>query len=399
MAKATKTTKRKVMARAIRRGASANILAEEGHIGRETVNFADLDPKTHDSKVIETMRHYGYFYDSKEGIKWATNWVKQNYSKDDLAAFKAAEAWRTSMTVCSLCKMIENGAKFTEDRLTWLRNHIDETIKAGYAKKADATEEDDDSVVKIRKKSPADILKEKTSEFIGEIEGVIDTFDTKEWDKDYSLYDLLRKQDVAYNSAKAIVDHYTPLNNELKELVGPKPKKQDDMYDQLVEGYSHLTKTKQKAYAKFIQSLIDDATSYMATKKAKRKTRAPKVKSTAQQVVKMKYQKESSDYKVASVDPQTIVGASILYLFNTKTRTLTRIESSATVGLGVKGTTIINFDSDKCLKRKLRKPEEFLAKVAKTTKAKMNKEWNALTTKPAEANGRVNADTIILKVF
>lgn len=388
--------KKQTVTRAVRRGASAHIIAEEKHIGRETASFADLDPKTHEEKVLETLRHYSYFYDSKEGVKWAANWIKQNYSKEDLAAFRAAETWRTSMTVCSLCKMIENGAKFDERRMTWLRERIAETIKAGYAKKSEAVE--DDTTTTVRKKSPAEILKEKTDAFIGEIEGVIDTFDTGDWDTDYSLFSILRRDDVAYNTAKAIVDHYTPLLEELNELIGPK-KRNDDMYDQLVEGYNHMTKTKQKAYQKFIQSLIDDATSYMATKKAKRKTRAPKVKSTAQQVVKLKYLKESAEYKIASVDPQTIVGASILYLFNTKTRALTRIESSATVGLGVKGTTIINFDEDKCLKRKLRKPEDFLSSVAKTTKAKMTKEWNALTTKPAIANGRVNADTIILKVF
>ena len=396
MARTAKVTKRKVTPRAIRRGANANIIAEEGHIGRETVNFDDLSPEEFKSKVVETMRHYGYFYDTKEGNKWASAWVKKNYSKDDYASFRAAELWRTSMTVCSLCKMMENGAVFDEDRMTWIRQHIDASIKAGKAKQAEKV--DDDDIPVARKKSPAEILKEKTSEYIGEIEGLIDTFDTDEFDKEYSLFSDLRKNDVAYNTAKAIVDHYSPLLEELTELLGPK-KRNDDMYDQLVEGYSHLTKAKQKAYHKFIQSLIDDATSYMATKKAKRKTRTPKPKSTAQQVSKLKYLKESNEYKIASVDPQSIVGASIVYLFNVKTRALTRLESTATVGMGVKGTTLINFDDDKCEKKKLRKPEDFLANVAKTTKAKTNKEWNALTTKPTGSNGRVNADTIVLKVF
>jgi hypothetical protein len=396
MARATKAVKRKATApRAIRRSANANIIAEEKYIGRETVDFSNLSTEEFASKVTETLRHYGYFYDTKEGNKWASAWVKKTYSKDDYAAFRAAEAWRTSMTVCSLCKMIENGAVFGEERIAWIRKHIDSAIKAGYAKKAETPDEDG---VVVRKKSPAEILKEKTSEYLGEIEGIIDTFGTDEFDKEYSLFTDLRKNDIAYNTAKAIVDAYTPLVDEFKELTGPK-KKNDDMYDQLVEGYSHMTKKSQKEFLKFIQSLVDDATSYMATKKAKRKTRAPKVKSAAQQVSGLKYSKESAEYKIASVDPQTIIGASILYLLNTKTRTLTRIESTATVGLGVKGTTIINFDEDKCLKKKLRKPEDFLSAVSKTTKTKMNKEWNALTTKPAEANGRVNADTIILKVF
>lgn len=389
-----KPTKRKTAPRAIRRSSNANVMAEEAQIGRETVIFSDLSPEEFNSKVTETLRHYGYFYDTKQGNKWASAWVKKNYTKEDYSHFRAAEAWRTSMTVCSLCKMMENGAVFDENRMAWIKESIDASIKAG--KEKSAVEEDDTPVV--RKKSPAEILKEKTGEFIGEIEGVIDTFGTDEFDKDYSLYDELRKNDIAYNTAKSTFDHYSPLLEELQELIGPK-KRNDDMYDQLVEGYSHLSKKEQKEYTQFIQSLVDDATSYMATKKAKRKTRAPKPKSTAQQVAKVKYLKESNEYKIASIDPQNIVGASIIYLFNTKTRDLTRLESSATVGMAVRGTTIINFDDDKCEKKKLRKPEVFINATSKTTKIKMNKEWNALTTKPSGSNGRINADTIILKAF
>lgn len=387
--------KAKATVRAAARGSNASIIAEQKHIGLETVDFSQLTGKEFDSKVMETMRHYGYFYDNKTGFKWASAWVKENYSKADYALFRASDTWRTSMTVCSLCKMIANGAVFDERRIQWIRDHIDEAIAAAKIKKA---QPEDDAAVVVRRKTPADILKEKTDEFIGNVEGIIDTWDTDEFDKTYSLYDEMRKQDVAYNTAKATADHYVPILAELTELLG-KAKKNDEMYDQLVEGYSHLSKAKQKAYHKFIQQLVADCESYMATKKAKRKTRVSRPKSTAQVVSKLKFLKESSEYKIASIDPQSIVGASVVYLLNIKTRTLVRIESSATVGLSVKGTTIINFDDDKCLKRKLRKPEDFLSKVGKTTKAKMNKEWNALTTKPAEANGRVNADTIILKAF
>jgi hypothetical protein len=50
-------------------------------------------------------------------------------------------------------------------------------------------------------------------------------------------------------------------------------------------------------------------------------------------------------------------------------------------------------------KKTLRKPDEVLTEFSKITKAKAKKTFAALKTKPAVPNGRVNEDTIILKVF
>jgi hypothetical protein len=47
----------------------------------------------------------------------------------------------------------------------------------------------------------------------------------------------------------------------------------------------------------------------------------------------------------------------------------------------------------------LRKPDEWLSSMSKITKAKARKALQDLKTKQSEANGRINADTIILKVY
>ena len=392
---ARQATNRKAKATpAVRRGSNASLIAEERHIGRETVDWSNQTVE----QVAETLRHYGYFYDHKEGNKWASEWVKKNYTKAQYANFRAAELWRTSMTVCSLCKMMLNGATFDEKRIAWIDKHIQESILAGKSKKVEAKVVDSSNFVK---RNPAEIVKEKTSDFIACIEEVVDTWFTGVYVdiENYSVYNELQKVDAAYITAKAVVDYYLPLQKELQELMGPKPKVSDDNYDQLIEAYSHLIKKKQREYLKLISIIISDAEKYMASKKAVRKTRTKRPVSIAQKVSKVKYLQSSSEFQVTSVAPENIIGASVVYLMHTKTRTLTRLESSTTTGMAVKGTTIINFDEDKCEKKKLRKPEVFIAATAKTTKAKMHKEWLSLTTKPSVSNGRINAETIILKVF
>jgi len=387
--KATTRTKKTVKTPTHRRGSNAAMLSEERHVGRETVDWENVTD--FELAFRDTLHHYGYFYDIKEGNKWAAEWVKKNYTKAKLADFKAAEPWRTSMTIYSMCKMMLNGATFDEKRMAWLKEGIDSTIAFGNQKRKDVKTNTNTT---IQKKSPAEIVKERTSDFIAEIDAKLDAWTSGPLsdEEDYSVYNELQKVDAAYNTAKGVLDYYTPQMEEIQELVS---KKTDD----LVEAYSHLTIKKRKELLSILKSIVSDAEKYMSAKKVTRKPRKKKAVSSAQIVSKVKYLKESTEYKVASVDPSDIIGAKVVWLFNVKYRTFTRLESESTSGMSIKGTTILNFDEDKSAKKKVRKPEEFLSKTTKTTKTKINKEFVDLKTKESVPNGRINADTIIYKVY
>jgi hypothetical protein len=47
----------------------------------------------------------------------------------------------------------------------------------------------------------------------------------------------------------------------------------------------------------------------------------------------------------------------------------------------------------------LRKPEDFLPKVLSTPKRSLTPEFRNIKTKEAQPNGRINEETILLKVF
>jgi hypothetical protein len=381
---AKNTTKKKVTV--IRRKSNAGRIAEEKHVGMETVDWQNV--KDFDAAFRDTMRHYGYFYDLKEGNKWATEWVKKNYTKAQLANFKAADVWKTSMTVCSLCKMLLNGAKFDKDRMEWLNAKISESIDQGKAKKKNIKQVQ----AVVTRKSPAEVVKEKTSDFIAEIENVLDDWSRGVWlDVDeYSVYNELQKIEAPYVMAKRVVEYYTPIRDEIEELVKKKT-------PELVEGYGNMTIKRRRELLKLLNRIVEDAEKYGAAKSATRKPRKKKAVSVSQMTAKVNYLKDSPDFKIASVDPSEIIGAKIVWLFNVKYRTMTRIESSN--GLTIKGTTIYDFDDDKCVKKTIRKPEEFFASMAKTTKAKMDRQFKSLKTKEAVSTGRMSNDTIIYKVY
>ena len=67
-------------------------------------------------------------------------------------------------------------------------------------------------------------------------------------------------------------------------------------------------------------------------------------------------------------------------------------------GFTVSGTTVKNYDAELSFKKKLRKPEEMIDAINKSTKLRALKALKALKTKDSPTDGRINADTVILKV-
>jgi len=363
-----------------------SITAEERHVGLETINWVGV--RDVESAVYDTLRHYNYFYDLKDGVKWVEAWIKKNMTKEDLINYQAAETWRTSMTAASLCKMHMNGAPFDAKRIDWIKNKVNEAIAYGKASK--------NKVVAFEptRQNPADIIKQRTSDFIANVEGVLDDFYRGVWvDSDsYSVYNELKKIDAPSNTAKGVFDYYTRIKEELEELL---QKKTPD----LVEAYANLTLAKKREYLKLIVAIVDDAQKYMNSKKAVRKTRVTKPKSATQQTSKIQYLKQSDEYQITSIDPTLIVGASELYLFNVKYRTLSRAISQSASGFALKGTTLQGIDIENTSKKMIRKPDETLKALMSLTKAKASKFYNDIKTKPSAFTGRINTETIILKAY
>lgn len=168
---------------------------------------------------------------------------------------------------------------------------------------------------------------------------------------------------------------------------------------QVVEGYSHLTKQQIKHRLDQYKKMIDDLNRLKVATKAVRQPRVKKPKAIDKQIAKVQFKKEDHDFKIASVNPVKVVGAFRLYTFNTKTRTLNELVTEDVNGFEISGTSIKNFDPGLSRSVKLRKPEEFLQVVLNKMPKQIDVEWKKLTTKTGAANGRLNTDTVLLKVL
>ena len=380
----------KTKKRAIPRRGNAAKLAEESNIGRETIDWKEVSSEDYRSKILETLRHYGYFYEKKSYVSWAQEWVKTN-RPNDIKAFKASEDWRVSATLASLMKMQLMGAELDLAATDFINDNLNEIIRFGQTNIDNAVDVVEDDKPVVKKKNPSELLKEKTLGIMGEIEGFIDDHIEGNLDSKFSLYSYLKGIDAAAQTAHDIVKFYKEMEAELSELCEEKP-------DDLVEGYSNMTVSEQKSLRKLVLSMISDTEKYVLSKKATRKPRVKKATPATKQVEKVIYQKESAEYKITSTSPAYIVGATEVYLFNTKTRVIKYRVTNNNDGFIVKGTSIKNYDEELSFKKKLRKPEETIDSINKVTRLRALKALKALKTTQSATDARINADTVILKV-
>lgn len=134
--------------------------------------------------------------------------------------------------------------------------------------------------------------------------------------------------------------------------------------------------------------------------KKPRVTRKKRFIPASKHVAKLNYMKSNDKLGVASINPEKIIGASTLLVYNTKLRRLCVYNADDQVkGLQCKGSTLTNIKEDECIGKTLRKPEEQLVQFLKGTKSKVAKEFIAIRSAEKKLTGRINSDCILLRIL
>jgi len=342
---------------------------------------------------IHNFRHFAEYFrmdlDQKEISFILKAYLKNNIKDKDLVKkYLSVQDYHFTMYSLQAAVIIwkekgfdlSHGYSFDRSIKIWI-DDLDSAVKK---------KETEIKTISAPKKTPAEVLSYKKDRIIAAIEEVLDT---AKYDITYSPYEELLKDSHAQSTAKAIVDYYNPVLEEAKELVN---KKTED----LVEAYSHMAVPVRKRYLEFLQHIVDDTTRFIMAKKATRKVSLPRTKSAYAQISKLQYLKESKEFKIVSIDPLLIVGARVVWVFNTKYKQLTEFVSRARDGFEVKGTSLQMTDPALSRKITLRKPQEFLPIIQSKTPKQITVAYNQLTTKQSpRSDGRINKDTLIMRVF
>jgi hypothetical protein len=345
------------------------------------------------SKVGLALGWYNYFYDKKNGKKTLLEYLKKNnFDADTIKYVRKAPDWSVGSTIVALCKMRNNGLERSEEGANtteFFNKRLNEIVDVGKSQIDDIEEEDNKTkapVVSIQQR-----MLETASSLTDPIEEAIESFSENGWKSDFDTFAYLQQEQVKGMIAQKMLGFYSGEADELEEVLLGKD-------EQLVEGYSHMKKAHLKAYAKFMRGICDDIERYVSNQKATRKPRKTKAKPVTKIVEKVKYAKTSNEYKLQSIDPTKVVGAMQLWVFNVKTRQLGVYNAVSRDGLTFKGTTLQGFDEATSIKKTLRKPEEGLKRCLDGGKIVLRKLMGEITTKESPCNGRINQDTILLRV-
>jgi len=150
--------------------------------------------------------------------------------------------------------------------------------------------------------------------------------------------------------------------------------------------------------AKFFGLVATDAEKLASNKSAARKPRKKKPISFEKKIKNLKYKKDDIDNKLVSIDPVKIVGAEKLWVYNVKTRKLGVYVAADAAGLDVKGSSILNYKYGESVSKTLRKPKDVLSRVLDGGKVVLRKVMSEINSKAVEMSGRINGDTVLLRV-
>ena len=286
---------------------------------------------------------------------------------------------RINMTAAWISRMLKRGYKLPPSAIPFLDCKLAEMISF---KKEDApsVKEGSSNVISIR-----DRINEKASNLIADIEELLDKGEA------FSLYDMLQKSGAAALYAPMIIEKYAPILDELIEA-------HEGNDEDLRNAYNHLSDQGLLDRIKFYNLMIEDAERYGTNTKKVRKPRKPRAVSMEKKLKTFKFQKEDKEFKLVSINPEKIIGASELWAYNSKYKTLTVLRALDRAGLTVKGTSILNYDEAASQTKRIgRRTEEYLKKVLTGGKIILRKLMDEIKGDVALAY-RTSDNTILLKV-
>lgn len=368
------------------------LFLDEKYTGTEptwdTERALKMDDDTFNNHMRRSFYYYNYFYNQKDSKKYVVEYLKTaDYTAEQVKAFGRSPDRAIPMTVCSLIMANRAGMPLKDEHVAYIKKCVSTAIN-------DAEPEEEAPTGEIINTAPKptiqDRMNEKTAETIGELEGYFDEVLTGT--SKFKHYDFFTTNNVPQSQLSKYEEMYIKRGAEIEEA-------QAGTDEQLKEAYGHWKAADFKRVLQWIHDLVDAVAQYRNVKKASKKVRAPRAVSKEKVVAKLKYAKECKVNKLVSINPADIIGAQELWIYNTKTRKLGKYVADSLSGpLGVKGTTVIGYNESTSVCKTLRKPADQLKEFAKAGKVQLRKFLDDIKATETKLNGRINADTVLLKV-
>lgn len=257
-------------------------------------------------------------------------------------------------------------------------------LKSKWKKTLKDDSKDDSNVI-----SPFDATNARVNEYMGQLEVEIDNLITSHNFKyEFDCRDWITVNEIKPLIAKKISDLLQPRADEIHLA---RSGKDEDMK----EGYSIYNANELKLYEGFLLNIIGSLRFEHQVKKKRKR-----VISLDKQVSKLKMATEDTEYKIIGLHPTKLIGAKELWYWKIDKREVGVLISSEPGGFTVKGSTILGISESESKRKKVRKPKEFFAAIKGTSsKKKLQKQFDSLTTREGPTSGRTSDHMIIINIF
>jgi hypothetical protein len=359
------------------------VKAKPKQISRSAIK--SIDDKAYGSEPVvisgfsNALNWYNYMVSDDQSRDWFFTYVKRNYTKNEISQLRKLPKWRISKTLGNVARVLLNGNELPKENMDYFDNGVKDLLKL-----ASQIIEEDESA--LAGKAVVDIqarVREKAQVIITNLEEELDLVMKG---KAFSMYTFCQANELNAQILNIVSDYYRPQYDESMS---------ND--EQVQEAFGKRL----KFWINFWQSFFSDIERYVNNKKVTkvRKPREKKAKSAVDLVKNLKYQKEEPSLKIVSVHPTEIVGCTQLWTYNTKYKKLSRYDSVGPAGIQVKGTTLIGYDVETSMSKGLRKPEASIQALLGAGKVSLRKLMDEIKTVESKPNGRINQDTILLRVI
>ena len=343
--------------------------------------------------LVRVFQWYNMQKDSKDARKYLLEYLEKN-KQITLTQKKAADYLNLSWNIVDgwLARCLSRGAWIPDSTFDNFQERIDEFKSRLNAIIRDRgldvpVVEDNSNVISIQER-----IQSKVDYLIMELEAKFDEFWHKSSTEDFDPYTWMIENEVKPMHASKIAEYFRARARDWVIMI--EARKTDEY---VKESYPRTHKEYLHG-ANLLLLFATDGEKLAANKNAARKPRKKKPVSFEKKVKNLKFKKEDTDNKLVSIDPVRIMGAQQLWVYNTKNRRLGVYTAKDAAGLGVKGSSIENYKYGESVSKTLRKPKDVLSRVLDGGKVVLRKVMGEINSKPSELNGRINKDTILLRV-
>lgn len=358
--------------------------AEAKFLGYEPTWPNGMGEKSYISELGRGLGWHNYCASEKDARKFLDAWIREHHPKtykNEIELWHAVS--KPDKTICALARCHQQGFPLDARDLKLIENYISTwNVKQKRVKKVVA------SVTKMV--TVQDRIQAQVRNILGELDACVDSAFQGQVPTTHSMLGTIASSGVTLKGPQiTLVMEY--LKGNLSEWQQAYNKEDE----QLVEGYAYVGRRHFKKIIDEFKTLLTTL-SHQQTNIRSQRVRKKKPVDKQKMANKLRFMQEFPELNIKSLAPVNIIGANIIWVYDTKKRRLGCYQAETKNSLYVKGTKIHGYKVT--CEKILRKPEEQILEMMNLRKNQTANWFDGIRAQCKNLTGRTNNNLILLRI-